>query len=67
MTQSEMMEVLMGVAVVALGYALYKHHKAGQGGTNNAPIPNIPAPPLVWQENDGTYYYDMNQLLQGVL
>jgi hypothetical protein len=62
-----MMDLLLGVAVVALGYALYAHHKAGKGATAGAPIPNIPAPPEIWQSEDGTYNYDLNRLLQGVL
>ena len=67
MTRENMMDVLLGVAVVALGYAIYKHHKAGQGGTNNAPIPNIPAPPDIWQDNDGTYWYDLDTLMKGAI
>jgi hypothetical protein len=67
MTRDEMMDLMLGVAVVALGYALYKHHKAGQGGTSNAPIPNIPAPPMVWHDENGNYFYDLDKLMQGVL
>ena len=67
MTRDEMMDLMLGVAVVALGYALYQHHKAGKGAATGAPIPNIPAPPEIWQDNDGTYHYDLDRLLQGVL
>ncbi len=66
MTREEMLDLMLGVAVVALGYALYKQHQAGKGAASNAPIPNIPAPPEVWQDADGNYYFDPARLLEGV-
>ncbi|WP_314434608.1 hypothetical protein [Massilia timonae] len=70
MTRDDMMDLMLGVAVVALGYALYKHHKGGQGGQtqygNGPPITGIPAAPEIYQDAQGNYYFDMDNLFAGV-
>lgn len=67
MSQQEMMDLLLGVAVVALGYAIYKRHQAGKGGQTNAPITGIPAAPEVYIDENGNYVFDMDRLFEGVL
>lgn len=70
MSRDDMMDLMLGVAVVALGYALYRHHQAGKGGApraGNAPISGIPAAPEVYTDADGNYFFDMNRLYEGVL
>lgn len=70
MTRDEMMDLMLGVAVVTLGYALYKHHKGGQGGQGGQqygpPITGIPAAPEIYQDAQGNYYFDMDNLFAGV-
>ena len=67
MTRDEMMDLLLGVAVVALGYALYKQNKGGKGGqTYGPPITGIPAAPEIYTDADGNYYFDMDRLFEGV-
>jgi hypothetical protein len=71
MSREEMMDLLLGVAVVALGYALYKRHQAAQGNVapspGAAPITGIPAAPEVYQDAAGNYVFDMDRLFEGVL
>lgn len=67
MNKDEMMDLLLGVAVVALGYALYKRHQATKAQSFGPPITGIPAAPEVQQDASGNYFFDMDKLFEGVL
>lgn len=66
MTNDDMMDLVTGVAVVVIGWHLYKMHQASKAPAN-APIPNIPAAPEVQQDANGNYFFDMDKLFEGVL
>jgi hypothetical protein len=66
MSQDELMDLLLGFAVVALGYALYKHHQ-GAAEPQGTPITGIPPAPQIHQAADGSYYFDMEKLFDGAL
>lgn len=67
MSKDDLMDMMLGAAVVALGYALYRHHKAAKGATSGPPITGIPAAPEVYTDANGNYFFDMNRLFEGVL
>ena len=77
MKREEMHDLILGVALVALGYAVYQHRKAAAAisasdqnaiataiGTAGLPAISIPAPIEV-QGGPGGYTYDMNTILDG--
>jgi hypothetical protein len=68
MTRDEMYDLMMGLALVALGYALYQHRKAatpGNTGIVGPAIEGIPAPIEVQGDGEGGYWYDLDNLLMG--
>ncbi len=69
MTREDMHDLILGVALIALGYAVYQHHKAANSrGTNTGIMPPIavPAPPAIQGDSSTGYWYDLDNLLAGV-
>lgn len=77
MKREEFHDLILGVALVALGYAFYQHRKAAAAisvsdqnaiataiGTAAAPSISVPAPIAV-QGGAGGYAFDMNTILDG--
>jgi hypothetical protein len=63
-----MYDLVMGAAVVAIGYMLWKQHKAGATtATSGAPITGIPAPIEVQGDASSGYWYDLDNLTAGVM
>ena len=65
MTRDDIYDLMMGLALVALGYAIYQHRKGATTASQTAPIFDAPAP-IAIQGNDQTgYWYDLDNLLAG--
>lgn len=80
MSRDEVHDLILGLALVALGYAFYQHQKAAQAATisqsdqtaidtalSTAPTATttVPAPPAVQGNSQTGYTFDMNTLLDG--
>lgn len=72
MTREEMHDLILGLAVVALGYAIYQHQKAVKAaGTNTGIVPppngNTGFVPIGYDPNTHDYTSSLDALLQGVV
>lgn len=60
MNKDQLHELLMGVAVVALGYALYKHFKPAAKAPAGAPAPSVVRVPTAINPSQGIAYNPAN-------
>lgn len=70
MSQDDVIDLMLGAAVIALGYALYVRHKKAEQEAKTPmapPIVGTPAAPEIYQDADGNYMFDMSRLFEGVL
>jgi hypothetical protein len=72
MTRDDMYDLILGAAVVAVGYMLWKQHKAATPGNTGivGPAINVPAPIEVQSDGQGGYFYDLadiNSIFQGAV
>lgn len=68
MSRDDMYDLMMGLALVALGYALYQHRKAATAGNTGVVGPAVdgfPAPIAVQGDEQTGYWYDLDNLLAG--
>ncbi|MFC4932947.1 hypothetical protein [Massilia sp. GCM10023247] len=66
MKTEDMMDLVLGLATVAIGWHLYKMYKVSQT-PENPPLQGIPAAPEIQQDANGNYFFDMDKLFEGVL
>ena len=67
MSRDDVYDLMMGLALVALGYAIYQHRKAATPGNTGivGPAIDIPAPIEVEGDAQTGYWYDLDNLLAG--
>lgn len=67
MRRDDLYDLMMGLALVALGYALYQHRKAATPGNteNMGPPIDFPAPPAIEGDAATGYWFNLDNLLQG--
>lgn len=69
MSKDDVYDLLMGVAVVALGYAIYQHRKASAPRNTGVvgPAIDVPAPIEVQGDASTGYWWEPDNLLAGVI
>lgn len=68
MSKDDVYDLLMGVAVVALGYAIYQHRKASAPRNTGVvgPAIDVPPPPEIHGDESTGYWWEPDNLLAGV-
>jgi hypothetical protein len=64
MSKDDLYDLILGASAVTIAYMLWKQHKQSTGQAGAAI--NVPAPVAIQGNEQTGYWYDLDQLTQGV-